>query len=170
MKLWKKCLVAILKIGLGPIFKKIYFFFQTVLKKTNHFQTEFEKITQARAQEARARDPGPNGVCFQTQFENGPFFFKIVWKQGSFFIFILKIGPGPVFKIVTDPFFKVAPFNKGCTSLVHDIVNTTIVFHECILTCLSSAVLLLLRSPYISMFRNHVVRCDFNMLNLTYNC
>ena len=72
-----------LKTGPGRIFKKksdkrgpVSNYFE----KRVHFQTEFEKIPQARAREARARarDPGPNGVFFQTQFENGPFFFKIV--------------------------------------------------------------------------------------------
>ena len=44
-------------------------------------------MPQARAQEAwaRARDPGPNGVFLQTQFENGPFF---KFGKGGHFCFI----------------------------------------------------------------------------------
>ena len=63
--------------------------FSNYFEKRVHFQTEFEKIPQARAQEARARarDPGPNGVFFQTQFENG-FFFRISLNKDPFFIFV----------------------------------------------------------------------------------
>ena len=46
-----------------------------------HFQTEFEKIPQARGQA-----PGPKGVFVQTQFGNEHVFFKIVCKRDPCFI------------------------------------------------------------------------------------
>ena len=81
--------------------------FSNYFEERVHFQTEFEKIPQARAWEARARapDPGPNGVCFQTQFENGHLFVKY-FEHGHIVSFFLKMGPGPVFKNVTGSFFQ----------------------------------------------------------------
>ena len=75
LKLWTKWPVTFLKSGLGPIFKnslKTRDPFSNYFEKRVHFQIEFENIPQARAREARARarDPGPNGVFVQTQFDN----------------------------------------------------------------------------------------------------
>ena len=93
--------VTFLKTGLGPIsfkFKKGLFTY--VFEERFDFQTEFEEILQARAQEAQARgwDPGPN-----------VFWFKLSLKmdlnnmtQNHFSKCLEKI-PRPIFKLVTDP-------------------------------------------------------------------
>ena len=76
-----------------------------------HFQTEFEKIPQARAWEARARarDPGPNGVFFQIQFKDGPFFQNSL-KKDPFVQTFLKTTSRQISKNVTVPFFQSFTF------------------------------------------------------------
>ena len=106
-------------MGLGVFFQKRLnkeVRFQTILKKHFHFQTVFEKIPHpgGRARVDRGQGPGPRpqpgGVSFQTQFENGPFFQNSL-KTYSLFQTFLKNVPRPIFKNVTESFFKSFTFS-----------------------------------------------------------